>query len=810
MNFKDWETKWQERWEKAKLFKVSSPPNTQKKCYVLEMFAYPSGDIHMGHFRNYVLGDVLARYKMLCGYEVMHPFGWDAFGLPAEEAAIKRGIHPRDWTLNNIEVSRTTLKRIGISYDWDREVITCLPEYYRWNQWLFLKMFEKGLAYQALSLVNWCTGCKTVLANEQVHEGACWRCHSQVVKKELLQWFFKITAYAERLLNDIEKLEGWPEHVKAMQKNWIGKSEGARVVFKLDPEGIELPVYTTRPDTLFGVTFITLAPEHPLSAQIIKGVPHEEKIRQFIEKSLLEPEMVRTALGEKNGIATGRFAIHPLTGEKIPIWIGDYVVASYGTGIVMGVPAHDQRDFLFAKKYHLPIKVVIEPHNRRLFAEEMKEAFEEDGTMVNSGEFTGFPSFEGRKAVTQKLQEKNLGHFEVRYKLRDWLISRQRYWGTPIPIVHCPSCKLVPVRFDELPVKLPEGKIDFIPKGRSPLEDVKEFFDTTCPQCGGKAHRDPDTMDTFVDSSWYFLRYLDPKNEKLPFDPQKANRWLPIDYYIGGLEHATGHLLYFRFFTKILYDMGYLSVDEPSLRLFNQGMVMDKHGEVMSKSKGNVVSPVDLMNEVGADVARVAMLFSAPPEKDLLWSEEGVSGASRFLTRVWRHGEKAASSQDASLARSEKVWKKLHQTIKKVTDDLERFSFHTGIAALMELLNVLDEEPLQGEFYREVMGVYAQLLAPYAPHFSEELWEKLGKSFSIFQSSWPIADPKALEEKEIEIVIQVNGRIRDRLVVSIQATESEIKSKALDLPKIKSFLDGKQIKNIIVVPGKLVNIVCGS
>ncbi len=967
MNFQEAERKWQGFWEEKKIF--ATPLAPKKKYYVLEMFAYPSGDIHIGHFRNYTIGDAIARFKKKQGYDILHPFGWDAFGLPAEEAAIKRKIHPQEWTLNNISVSRTTLKQVGISYDWDREIITCLPDYYRWNQWIFLKMFEKGLAYQAKSLVNWCPGCKTVLANEQVQEGTCWRCHQQVTKKELLQWFFKITEYAERLLNDLDKplkwekpdplLETehhsdsestavpdaassrkqkdqnsdgvsppirkpieWPEHVKSMQKNWIGKSEGAKIVFKLDPDGIELPVFTTRPDTLFGVTFISIAPEHPLTRELAKNLPQEKGVLNFIEKAVLESEMMRTAAGDKNGVFTGRYALHPLTGEKVPIWTADYVLAGYGTGIVMGVPAHDQRDFLFAQKYRLPIKSVILPREQvsmqtllsdnqpktesayspetlsesipgRLFKQLSKEspykvlnpptqtdepftqAYEEPGIMINSGEFSGLDSEKGKKKVTEKLKEKKLGDFEIRYKLRDWLISRQRYWGTPIPIIHCSSCGAVPVPESELPVKLPENVQNFIPQGRSPLEDVKEFFVTVCPKCCGQAHRDPDTMDTFVDSSWYFLRYTDSKNNKLPFTPEKADQWMPVDQYIGGVEHATGHLLYCRFITKVLHDMGYVSVEEPAFKLFNHGMVLDKHGEVMSKSKGNVVSPAYLMEKFGVDAARIAMFFAAPAEKELLWNEEGVGGAVRFLNRIWRYAESVLETSEENARQSEDTSRqtgspsqellskysgsdsevlniKLHATIQKATEDLERFSFHTAVAALMELLNLMEEETKNGAVSKlqaeKCIEIFAHLLSPFAPHFAEELWEKLKNPPSIFESPWPTPDEKALlilksasisipsdvtitantQNKEgasvtakpvtaeqiraalkgeVELVVQINGKVKDHLIIPANLPEEEIKTKALNLTKIKSQTDGKEIKKVIVIPKKLINIV---
>jgi len=806
MNFRDIEPKWQKKWEEIKLFKTDTRQSSSKKYYDLVMFAYPSGDIHIGHFRNYTIGDALARYKRMRGFDVFHPFGWDAFGLPAEEAAIKHGIHPRKWTLDNIERSRATLKRVGISYDWDHEVITCLPDYYRWNQWIFLKMFEKGLAYQAESLVNWCTHCKTVLANEQVIDGRCWRCGQEVTKKNLVQWFFKITAYAERLLEGLERLDGWPEHVKSMQRNWIGRSEGAQIVFRLEGDNTPLPVFTTRADTLFGVTFVSIAPEHPIARNLAKGLPEEKEVTAYIEASLRRSDRDRTLAGEKTGVFTGRYAIHPLTGEKVPLWIGDYVLASYGTGIVMGVPAHDQRDFIFAKKYNLPIKPVVQvmPH-----LECGTEAIEEYGTLINSGPFTGLSSEEGKKRIPKVLEEKGLGKLEVRYKIRDWLLSRQRFWGTPIPMVHCSTCGIVPVPYEDLPVKLPEGKIDFIPKGRSPLEDVPEFIDVTCPKCKKKAKRDADTMDTFVDSSWYFLRYLDSKNETLPFDSAKAAAWMPVDQYTGGVEHAILHLLYSRFFTKVLHDLGMIPIDEPALRLFNHGMVLDKTGQVMSKSKGNTVSPTDLIDQVGADVARIAMFFAAPAEKEMLWSEEGIGGALRFLNRVWRFISSPAEcdTSNGEIAKNDGVWRKLHSTIKRVTEDMERFSFHTAIAGLMELLNVIEEEKLEGSFAKEVAKIYAQLLAPLAPHIAEEMWETLGEKESIFLSPWPLYDPKTLEESEVEMVIQVNGKVRGHVTMSVSAQEEEIREAALINPKIKAFLGETKIQKIIVIPKKLINIV---
>lgn len=867
IDFRQIEAKWQKRWNEQQLYMTSPSPG--KKCYILEMFAYPSGDIHMGHFRNYTIGDALARYRMMQGYDILHPFGWDAFGLPAEEAAIKRNIHPRSWTLGNISVSRETLKRMAISYDWGREVTTCLPDYYKWNQWIFLKMYEKGLAYQAESPVNWCPSCKTVLANEQVIDGKCWRCHQEATKKVLVQWFFRITAYAERLLNDLNKLDGWPENVKIMQRNWIGRSEGASIVFPLEggervpggqrgsrsdssvslrsPVQESLEVFTTRPDTLCGVTFMSLAAEHPLAREVCRGKPGEREALAFIEKTMKRSELDRAAKEEKEGIWTGSFCSHPLTGEKIPIWIGDYVLAGYGTGAVMGVPAHDQRDFLFARKYRLPIRVVIQPPGSSLDPAAMGGAYEDPGIMVNSGPFNGIDSQEGAKRITRFLEEKGSGKFSVTYKLRDWLLSRQRYWGTPIPMIHCQNCGTAPVPYEDLPVLLPEGEIDFIPKGRSPLEDLPDFIQVSCPTCHKAAKRDPDTMDTFVDSSWYHLRYLDPQNGKYPFSREEAEKWLPIDQYIGGVEHACGHLLYFRFFTKFLYDEGLLSCDEPALRLFNHGMVLDRHGQVMSKSKGNAVSPSDLMDEWGVDVSRLAMFFAAPSEKEVLWNEESVVGASRFVHRFWRLARQALSGggSDGPRARilygvlpeeghtaptlrapaqsrsfvgsaldvtafqgkEKKIYGKVHWAVKRVSEDIERFHYHTAVAALMELLNLVEEETLSLEMIQYIVRQMTLLLAPFAPHLSEEIWEQLGGKGSIFRASWPLWDEQALVEEEILVVIQVNGKVRDRITVPASATEEELKEKALSSPKVKPHLNGREIRNIVIVPQKLVNIV---
>ncbi len=815
-NFKEIEAKWLKIWEDNKLYKTAENP--PKKFYCLEMLPYPSGDIHMGHFRNYTIGDVVARYKMMQGFDLLHPLGWDAFGLPAEEAAIKHKLNPKDWTLNNISVSRATLKKIGISYDWDKEIITCQPDYYRWNQWIFIKLFEKNLAYRAKALVNWCPKDKTVLANEQVQQGKCWKCGSEVTKKELEQWFFGITAYADRLLADLDKLSGWPENVKTMQRNWIGKSEGVEIDFTLEKTGERLPVFTTRPDTIFGVTFVSIAPEHPLLRTLEMELKYKKEVENYVKKSILKSDMDRTAsIGEKDGVFTGRYAINPLSGEKVAVWVADYVLASYGTGIVMGVPAHDQRDFLFAKKYNLPIKVVIQSQEKKLNEEEMNEAYKDEGTMVNSGKFSGLSSAEGIEKVSDFVEKKKLGRKKINYKLRDWLLSRQRYWGTPIPMIHCSKCGIVPVPEKELPVLLPEGDIDYIPKGRSPLEDVEEFIETTCPKCKGKAKRDPDTMDTFVDSSWYHIRYIDNKNSVEIFDQKKVALWMPIDIYIGGIEHATGHLLYFRFFTKFLYDLGYLNVDEPALKLFNHGMVLDAKGEVMSKSKGNVVSPIDVINRVGVDTSRLAMLFAAPSDKEVLWTEDGLAGTERFLNRVHRiAGILDKSRPDLkkkfdldSLSDKEAItYRKLNQTIKKVTEDIEALQFNTAIAAMMEFINVLDGLDKDSLVYTYSAVNLVLILAPFAPFMAEELSYKLNLSKgSIFKAQWPSYDPNALKEEEIIYVVQVNGRLRATVEAPVGLQDEELKKLVLGSDKVKSYLKDKEIVKTIVVPNKLVNIV---
>ncbi|MBI4833530.1 MAG: leucine--tRNA ligase [Planctomycetes bacterium] len=819
-DFNSIESKWQANWAKNGLF--NTPASPKKKFYLLEMFAYPSGDIHIGHFRNYTIGDVFWRYLKMKGFDILHPFGWDAFGLPAEEAAIKRKLHPGDWTMNNIKTSRETLKQLAISYDWDREVITCTPEYYKWTQWVFLTLYKMGLAYRAGSSVNWCPSCKTVLANEQVEGGICWRCKSEVTKRKLEQWFFKITDYAERLLNDIDKLNGWPENIKIMQKNWIGKSEGTEIKFQIPNPKLQVSVFTTRPDTIYGVTFMVMAPEHPLVKELTTH-EHKKEVEEYIRKAALKSEMDRTTTGEKDGVFTGSYAINPLSGEKVQLWVADYVLLHYGTGIVMGVPAHDQRDFLFAKKYNIPMKVVINPKDKSLSTETMTEAYNDPGTMVNSGPFNGINSVEGIKKITEYVKEKGLGKATTHYRLKDWLLSRQRYWGAPIPMIHCPKCGVVPVDEKDLPVLLPPDVKDFIPKGRSPLSDVPSFMNTTCPKCKGHAQRDPDTMDTFVCSSWYHLRYSDPKNSNAPFGKDKVKEWLPVDLYIGGAEHACGHLIYFRFITKVLHDAGWLTFDEPAKRLFNHGMVLDANGEVMSKSKGNVVSPRQLMEEWGIDVSRFAMLFFAPSDWEIKWHEKGLIGAKRFLVRVWNLiNASIESRQDGTNSKEETannnliaLKRKLHQTIKRVTEDIDpKLEFNTAISAIMELVNELyaqipnPNSPIPNHgVIKEAIKTVVVLLAPFVPHLSEEMWQKLGEKNSIFTQPWPLYDADMLVAEKIELVIQVNGKVKSKIIVSTNAAEDEIKTKALEDDKIKELLDGKTPRKMIIVPKRLVNIV---
>ncbi|HHW43902.1 MAG TPA: leucine--tRNA ligase [Desulfotomaculum sp.] len=821
-DFKEIEEKWQRRWEREKLYKVPDFSD-RPKYYCLEMFPYPSGKLHMGHVRNYSIGDVVARFKTMQGYNVLHPMGWDAFGLPAENAAIKHGnIHPADWTMENISTMRAQLKQLGISYDWDREVATCHPGYYKWTQWLFLQLYHKGLAFKKHAAVNWCPSCATVLANEQVvGDGVCERCKTPVEKRELEQWFFKITAYAGRLLEDLQLLSGWPEKVKIMQEHWIGRSEGAEIRFKVDGLDEEIAVFTTRPDTVFGVTYMVLAPEHPLVERLIKGRPQAEEVRAFVRRVRNLSEIARTATdAEKEGLFTGAYCINPLNGERVPILVANYVLLEYGTGAVMGVPAHDQRDFEFARKYNLPIRVVIQPPGQALDPETMTEAYAGDGVMVNSGQFDGLPKQEGIRAVIAYLEKTGLGRGQVNYRLRDWLISRQRYWGAPIPIIYCDRCGVVPVPEEDLPVLLPRD-VAFKPTGQSPLADSPAFVHTTCPRCGGPARRETDTMDTFICSSWYYYRYTSPRDEGAPWDRRKVEHWLPVDQYIGGVEHAILHLLYSRFFTKVLYDLGLVSNVEPFTNLLTQGMVL-KDGAKMSKSRGNVVSPEDIVATYGADTARLFILFAAPPERDLEWSDQGVEGCYRFLNRVWRlvasvAGElKGAPSRPAGkvVGVNREMRRLTHLTIKKVTEDIgNRFNFNTAVSAIMELVNGLyqykelpatDREPA---VLREAVEHLLILLAPFAPHITEELWEVTGHRESIHKQPWPEYDPEAIVEEEITIVVQINGRVRERVVVPADITPARMQEVVLAQPRVQKLVEGKKIVKTIPVPGKLVNIV---
>ena len=819
-NFKEIEKKWQERWEKTKIYQAVDSPQKDNKFYLLVMFAYPSGDIHMGHFRNYIIGDAIARQQMIAGKDVLHPFGWDAFGLPAERAAIQRHIHPHEWTLKNISVSRSTLQKVGISFDWSREVTSCLPDYYKWTQWMFIQLYKKGLAYRKRGYINWCPEDKTVLANEQVKDGKCERCGTPVVKKNQEQWYFKITDYADRLIDGLDNLPEWPNNVKTMQKEWIGRSYGAEIDFIIEETGEKLPVFTTRPDTVFGVTFMAMAPEAEIINHLHLEGEYKRKVEQYKQKALARSEIERTALTEeKDGVFTGKYAINPFNNEKVQLWVADYVLAGYGTGAVMAVPAHDTRDFAFAKKYDIPIKVVIHPdENSSLNSNEMGDAYTDYGPMVNSSQFNGLKGKEAIKKVTEYADQKGFGRQKVNYKLKDWSISRQRYWGCPIPIIHCDKCGTVPVPEEDLPVVLPKVE-NYMPKGRSPLADAPDYINVTCPKCGGEAKRDPDTMDTFVCSSWYYLRYTDPKNDKAPFDKQKASNWMPIDLYIGGITHATGHLIYFRFFHKFLQDIGWVDTPEPALRLFNHGMVLDANGEVMSKSKGNVVSPVTLMDERGVDVTRLAMYFTAPSDKEVLWSNDSLTGVEKFainkfypLIRNYRETKPDLKKYFNREDLTDTEWKlyiKLNQTIQKASDSFDKLQFNTAIAALMELIRDYDSDKIENNEFNDYLILKAIILAaPLIPHMAEEMWEKAGFTDSIFKKTgWPIYDPKAIVEDEIEIAVQVNGKLRDTVKVAVDANQDEVEKIALNSDRIQSFIAEKQIIKKIFVKGRILNLV---
>lgn len=824
-DFKKIESKWQSFWEEERSFHVTEK-SSKPKFYCLVMFPYPSGRIHMGHVRNYAIGDVVARYQRMKGFNVLHPMGWDAFGLPAENAAIKHGVHPSQWTYDNIAFMKVQLKKMGLSYDWSREVATCDPLYYGLEQKLFLKMYEKGLAYKRRSFVNWCPDCETVLANEQVVDAKCWRCETQVIQKDLEQWFFKITAYAEELLADLEKLKGgWPERVLTMQRNWIGKSEGVEINFPVEGRADEfLKIFTTRVDTLYGVTFMSVAPEHPKILEWVKGHTQEADVKRFVEKILKEDRSFRTDQArEKEGVFTGIYCIHPLTGSKIPVYVANFVLMEYGTGAVMAVPAHDSRDFEFAKKYNLPIQVVIQPQQETLDMASMTGAFEGDGVQVHSGPFDGLSNREAMKAMALHLEEKGSGKRTINYKIRDWGISRQRYWGTPIPIIYCKICGAVPVCEKDLPVLLPKD-VQFTGQGASPLAEHESFVNAKCPRCGKAARRETDTMDTFIESSWYFARYTSPTCSD-PLDKNKVDYWLPVDQYIGGVEHAVLHLLYARFFSKVLRDLGFLKVDEPFQRLLTQGMVI-KDGYKMSKSRGNIVDPDILIDQYGADTARLFSLFAAPPEKDLDWNEEGVEGSFRFLKRVWTKvcewtetGPVKASALPSFEKMSEdekKLYRKMHQTIKKVTQDIEdSYHFNTCISAIMELVNEIyffDSDPSnesRKSILAEALKIVVILLSPFCPHVCEELWECLGQKGSVGEISWPIYDEKALQEDTLEIVIQINGKVRSRLSVSSSIVQADLEREVLQDEKIRKFIGTGSVRKFIHVPKKLVNLIVG-
>ncbi len=819
-NFKEIESKWQAAWDEEELYRAPENPDPKReKFYMLVMFAYPSGDIHMGHFRNYIIGDAVARRQMMMGRQVLHPFGWDAFGLPAERAAIKRGLHPADWTYKNIEVSRRTLKKVGVSFDWAREVISCSPEYYKWTQWFFVQLFKKGLAYQKEGLVNWCPEDKTVLANEQVVDGRCERCDTIVEKKMLKQWYYKITDYADRLIDDLDTLPGWPENLKTMQKEWIGRSWGAEIDFTIKETGEKLPIFTTRPDTIFGVTFMAIAPESPLIDSLNLSGKHKAMVDEYRAKAMKRSEIDRASVtGEKDGVFTGKYAINPFNGEEIQLWVADYVLAHYGTGAVMAVPGHDSRDFAFAKKYDIPIKIVIHPDEKsKLDLKKMDDAYTEYGVMVNSGQFNGLAGQDALDKVTEFAEKKGFGRKKKNFKLRDWLISRQRYWGAPIPIIHCPKCGPVAVPEENLPVMLPQVE-NYLPKGRSPLADVPEYMNVKCPKCGGEAQRDPDTQDTFVCSSWYYLRYIDPKNAEKPFDKGLAQKWMPIDLYIGGITHATGHLIYFRFFHKFLKDIGWVKDNEPARNMFNHGMVLDSTGEVMSKSKGNVVSPVDLMDRRGIDISRLGMYFTAPSEKEVLWSEDVIVGIEKFiLNRFYPLVENYRGSspdlkyyfKDNELSAYEKeLYIKLNQLIKRIDEDSGRLQYNTVIAGLMEYVRDFDSGKVKNDKLNDyIILKLIQLIAPIAPHLAEEMWRQTGNVESVFKSQWPEYDPNAIVFENISIAVQVNGKLRGLLDINRDAPEDEVINLALNDARIKNHLDGKAIIKKIYIRNKLLNLV---
>ncbi|MGH3116751.1 MAG: leucine--tRNA ligase [Gaiellales bacterium] len=806
------ERKWQQVWERDRAFAVPNPAPDQaregeKKTYVLEMLPYPSGELHMGHVRNYMLGEVVAHFRRRHGYAVMRPMGFDSFGLPAENAAISEGAHPREVTERNIAAIRSQMERMGWAIDWDRVLATHTPEYYRWTQWLFLKFYEAGLAYRKEAPVNWCPNDQTVLANEQVIDGRCERCGFEVESRNLEQWFFRITAYADRLLEEMELLESWPERVLTMQRNWIGRSEGAEVIFHIEELDIDLPVFTTRPDTLFGATFFVLAPEHPLVPQLVAGTPHEEEVLTYARHAAAQPKIERAdPEKEKSGVFTGRFVTNPVNDHRLPIWVSDYVLMEYGTGAIMAVPAHDERDFAFAQRYELPVQVVVVPADGDAREGAAFVGHSEKERLVESAQFSGMSSPEAKKAIVEWLERRGKGRPAVSYRLRDWLLSRQRYWGCPIPILYCDSCGMVPVPESDLPVLLPDVK-EYLPKGRSPLAAAEDWVRTACPSCGGQARRETDTMDTFVDSSWYFIRYCDAHNDTAPFDRAIADYWLPVNQYIGGVEHAILHLLYARFFTKVMNDLELVGFREPFARLFTQGM-LHYHGAKMSKSKGNVIVPDEYIERYGADACRLYLLFIGPVEQDAEWQDSGLEGIARFLHRLWRVALESAERRDQHVdgELNTGLARKAHATIDKVTDDIgRRFALNTPIAAVMELVNEITHNP-NDPAARFATETAVSLIQPYASHIAEELWERLGHE-RLWATPWPQADPAMLERDTFELVVQVNGRVRGRVEVPVGLPDDELVARARELPRVRSYLDGKEVRKTVVVPGRLVNLV---
>ncbi|MEG1067262.1 MAG: leucine--tRNA ligase [Anaerovoracaceae bacterium] len=811
------ETKWQKYWKENNSFKTVED-DSKEKYYVLEMFPYPSGKLHMGHVRNYSIGDVIARFKAMDGFNVLHPMGWDSFGLPAENAAIKNGTPPSDWTLNNIEEMKEQLNELGLSYDWDREVATCKPDYYKWMQWIFIQFYNKGLAYKKENPVNWCPGCQTVLANEQVVDGCCERCKSPVGKKNLSQWYFKITDYADRLLDNLDTLDGWPNKVKIMQKNWIGKSVGAEVDFAIDGFDKKLKIFTTRPDTLFGVTYMVLAPEHPYVNELVGGTEYEIKVNEYSDKVSHMNDIERTSTtNEKTGVFIGKYAINPVNGKKVPIFISDYVLMGYGTGAIMAVPAHDERDFEFATKFDLEIIPVVDSKDPEVDVNNLKKAFVAEGTMINSGEFTGMNNKEAIEKMIAFLEDKNIGKRTVNYRLRDWLISRQRYWGTPIPMIYCDDCGWVPEKEENLPVMLPTD-VELTGKGESPLKTSKTFSEVNCPKCGKKAHREMDTMDTFLDSSWYFLRYCDPKNDNEAFALDKVKYWMDVDQYIGGVEHAILHLMYSRFFQMALYDLGLVSTEEPFKNLLTQGMV-NKDGKKMSKSIGNVVSPEEIIKKYGADTARLFILFAAPPDRELDWSDAGVEGSYRFLNRVYRLVFEFTEKYDTipetfeiKTPNDKDLNYVLNGTIKKVSEDVGgRFSFNTAISSIMELVNEIykykELDKVNVGLLGKAINDLVLILSPFTPHIAEEMWQTLGNKQSVTNMSWPKFSEDALVKDTVEIVVQINGKVKEKLDVTNNLSKAEFEKVALEDEKVKALIDGKNIIKVIAVPNKLLNIV---